>query len=78
MDHSWCVLVHVKLDNDWNEWAFIGAFSFAKSGTETPGRVATRAARIVDHKGEQIVRVEIYNPQTKLYADAITVKPIKF
>lgn len=78
IDAPWHVLVHIKLDNEWNEWAMIGGFSFLMPSITSPYIAARHAARIVDHKGEQIVRVEVYNPATKLYDQEFRIEPLKF
>lgn len=66
----------IKLDNDWNEWVQIPAFSLTRDSETNSKWVAQQARMIVDHKHEHIVQVEVYNPKTKLYDLRYRYEPV--
>lgn len=72
------VLVSIKLDNEWNEWTFVGGFSFNAVKGDSAKDAARRARQIVDHKGQETVEVQVLNRETKLYDQEFTFTPIKF
>lgn len=73
------VIVSVKLDNEWNEWVFVGGFSIASLGPDdTYEKAARRARLIVDRKGEDKVEVQVLNNDTKLYDRIFFFDPITF
>jgi hypothetical protein len=72
------VLVNVRLNNGWDEWQYVGGFSFNAPKWHTAEQVARHARFIVDRKAEETVRVEVFNPDTKLYDQEFVLRPMTF
>lgn len=70
------VIVSVKLDNEWNEWDVIPAFSITRLASTSLAAVARHACMIVDRKGEEHVIVEVLNDSTGYY-EPFEFEPIR-
>jgi hypothetical protein len=72
------VLASIKLDNEWNEWVWVGGFALVRDGETSPAAVAQDACRVVNVARDRTVQIEVYNPETKLYDQRYTFKPLAF
>lgn len=71
-------LVSVKLRNDWNEWTVIPLYALTDDMDASLEYVARKVRLIVDHRGEDTVKVEMYNRETKLHDQEFVFTPVKF